>query len=179
MRKTFIRRSYLENVCFKRKSEKHLEAYERQKLFVADFTKKKENVLSIILTHLYLPSYSGTLLNYYFQVMGITEHILSSLKKTKYCKTVIRFRSSRPEVFCEKVALKSFAKFTGKHLGQSLFFNPLSANPTKWPNTLKQFVRNFPTNCLSVFDHFVKLALKGLIKLQTGGLCTNIIINVY
>ena len=40
--------------------------------------------------------------------------------------------------------------------------NPLSANPTKWPNTLKQFVGKLPTNCLSVFDHFVKLALKAL-----------------
>ena len=39
--------------------------------------------------------------------------------------------------------------------------NPLSANFTKWPNTLKQFVGNFPTNSLSVFDHFVGLALKG------------------
>ena len=29
--------------------------------------------------------------------------------------------------------------------------NPLKANPTKWS-----------TNCLSVFDHFVGLALKGL-----------------
>ena len=38
--------------------------------------------------------------------------------------------------------------------------NPLSANPTKWSNTLKQFVGKLPTNCLSVFDHFVKLALK-------------------
>ena len=45
-----------------------------------------------------------------------------------------------------------------------MFFNPLSANPTKWSNTLKQFVSNLPTNCLSVFDHFVKLALKGLKK---------------
>ena len=42
------------------------------------------------------------------------------------------------------------------------FLNPLSASPTKWSNTLKQFVRNFPTNCLSVFDHFVILVLKGL-----------------
>ena len=33
----------------------------------------------------------------------------------------------------------------------------LSASPSKWSNTLKQFVSN-----LSVFDHFVKLALKGL-----------------
>ena len=42
-------------------------------------------------------------------------------------------------------------------------FNPLSANPTKWSNTLKQFVGNWQTNCLSVFDHFVILALKRLI----------------
>ena len=41
--------------------------------------------------------------------------------------------------------------------------NFLSANPTKWSNTLKQFVAKLPTNCLSVFVHFMKLALKGLI----------------
>ena len=31
------------------------------------------------------------------------------------------FRSSRPEVFCKKAVLKNFAKFTGKHLRQSIF----------------------------------------------------------
>ena len=41
-------------------------------------------------------------------------------------------------------------------------FNPLSANITKWSNTLQQFVGKLPTNCLSAFDHFVGLALKGL-----------------
>ena len=44
--------------------------------------------------------------------------------------------------------------------------NPLSANPEKWSNTLKQIVGNLPTICLSVFDHFVNLALKGLRKVQ-------------
>ena len=44
----------------------------------------------------------------------------------------------------------------------SVSINPLSTNPTKWSNTLKQFVGN-----LRVFDHFVKLALKGLTFLQT------------
>ena len=39
---------------------------------------------------------------------------------------------------------------------------PLSAKITKWSNTLKQFVGKLPTNCLSVFDHFVGLALKVL-----------------
>ena len=42
----------------------------------------------------------------------------------------------------------------------------LSANPTKWSNTLKQFVCHLPTNCLNVFDHFLGLALKGLITLK-------------
>ena len=41
--------------------------------------------------------------------------------------------------------------------------NPLSANPTKWSNTLKKFVGKLTTNCLSVSDHFVGLAFKGLI----------------
>ena len=44
----------------------------------------------------------------------------------------------------------------------SNFLNPLSANPTKWPKILKQFVGNLPMNCLNVLDHFVGLALKGL-----------------
>ena len=39
---------------------------------------------------------------------------------------------------------------------------PLSANFTKWSNTLKQFFGKLLANCLSVFDHFVGLALKGL-----------------
>ena len=39
--------------------------------------------------------------------------------------------------------------------------NPLCANPTKWSNTLKQFVGN-----LSVFDHFVILALQWLTELS-------------
>ena len=43
-----------------------------------------------------------------------------------------------------------------------LFFNPLSANPTKWSDTLKQFVGNLPRNRLSVFGHFMVLALKRL-----------------
>ena len=34
---------------------------------------------------------------------------------------IAKFRSSRPDVFCEKSVLRNFAKFTGKHLCQSLF----------------------------------------------------------
>ena len=49
-----------------------------------------------------------------------------------------------------------------KYICQKL--NPLSANITKWSNTLKQFVSKLPTNCLSVLDHFLELAFKGLKK---------------
>ena len=35
-------------------------------------------------------------------------------------------RSSRQVVFCKKGILKNFAKFTGKHLCQSLYFNKVA-----------------------------------------------------
>ena len=61
---------------------------------------------------------------------------------------------------CEffKIFKKNFFK---KNATAPLIFNPLSASFTKWSNTLTQFVGNLPTNCLSVFDHLVGLALKG------------------
>ena len=56
-----------------------------------------------------------------------------------------------------------YAVIYGLHDFASLdSLKPLSPNPTKWSNTLKQFVGNLTTNCLSVFDHFVGLVLKGL-----------------
>ena len=39
---------------------------------------------------------------------------------------------------------------------------PLSAKFTKWSNTLKQFVNNYRRIVLSVSDHLVTLALKGI-----------------
>ena len=51
--------------------------------------------------------------------------------------------------------------------------DPLSANPSKLSNTLKQFVGKLPKNCLSVFDHFVGLALKGF-TILTRKNCRNI-----
>ena len=48
------------------------------------------------------------------------------------------------------------------YINHASHLNPLSANITKWSNTLKQFIGKFPMNFLSVFDHFVGLALKGL-----------------
>ena len=64
-------------------------------------------------------------------------------------------------MYLKYVNLSSLFKSSGKDIFGNLV-NPLSANPTKWSNTLKQFVGNLPRNCLSVFDHFFGLALKGL-----------------
>ena len=64
-------------------------------------------------------------------------------------------------MYLNTVVQNDYLKWTGRTLKRTESFfgfplNPLSANPTKWSNTL------LPTNCLSVFDHFVGLALEGL-----------------
>ena len=41
----------------------------------------------------------------------------------------IRYRSSRQEVFCKKGVIRNFAKFTGKHMFQDLFFNKVVLTP--------------------------------------------------
>ena len=43
-------------------------------------------------------------------------------QKKRVSKPVLKHRSSRSEIFCKKCFLRNFAKFTGKHLCQSLFF---------------------------------------------------------
>ena len=47
-------------------------------------------------------------------------------------------------------------------ISTGFFFNPWSANPTKWSRHSQTNCRLLPTNCLSVLDNFVGLALKGL-----------------
>ena len=56
----------------------------------------------------------------------------------------------------------SLMKFIYEISQGSKVVNPLNANPIKWLNTFKQFVDKLLTNCLSVFGHFLNLALKGL-----------------
>ena len=62
----------------------------------------------------------ATLVNWY-KSLTIAEksYILNSDK-------VHRLTSSRPKVFCKKGVLRNFAKFTGKHLCQSQFFNKVT-----------------------------------------------------
>ena len=41
---------------------------------------------------------------------------------------LISIRTNRPELFCKKDVLRNSAKFTGKHLCQSLFFNKVAGH---------------------------------------------------
>ena len=49
------------------------------------------------------------------------EHDVFGIYTTNY--VIVKTRSSRSEVFCKKGVPINFAKFTGKHLCQSLFLN--------------------------------------------------------
>ena len=43
------------------------------------------------------------------------------------CSFLCFGRNRHPKLFCNKVVLRNFANFTGKHLFQSLFFNKVGA----------------------------------------------------
>ena len=72
-------------------------------------------------------------------------------KKTSSCLLVsvlikIALRSSRPEVFCKKGVLKNFAKFTRKHLPQTLFFNKVAGLRPATLLKKRLWHRCFPVN---------------------------------
>ena len=74
------------------------------------------------------------------------------------------FRSSRPEVFCNKGVLENFAKFTGKHLCQSLFFNKLAAVRPATLLKKRLWHRGFPVNFVKFLrTYFLKEHLRWLL----------------
>ena len=64
--------------------------------------------------------------------------------------------------FCLYIHNNYFSKHLWMALNssESAEVNTLSAKPPKWSNTIKQFVGNLRTNCLSLFDPFVGLTFK-------------------
>ena len=60
--------------------------------------------------------------------------------------SILPIRSSHSDVFCKKGVLRNFAKFTGKHLCQCLFFNKAAGLSSA--NLLKKRLwhRCFPVN---------------------------------
>ena len=71
------------------------------------------------------------LLSVFDRFVGLALKGLKSIRKIKTKKLQkqsprVYCRSSHPELFCKKGVIRNFAKFTGKHLCQSLFFNKVS-----------------------------------------------------
>ena len=65
-------------------------------------------------------------------------------------------RSSRPDVFCKKGFLRNFAKFIGKHLCQSLYFNKvagLACNCIKIETLALVFSYEFCEICENTFSY--------------------------
>ena len=56
------------------------------------------------------------------------------------------FRSSLPKVFCKKGVLRNFAKFTGKHLCQGLFFDKVAGLRPAILLKMRLWHRCFPVN---------------------------------
>ena len=70
------------------------------------------------------------------------------------CQTfMIGHQRQPPEVFCKKGVLKSYAKFRGKHLCQSLFFNRVPVDTERKLNVHKTF-RRHPGRFLNVLCTF-------------------------
>ena len=60
------------------------------------------------------------------QAQALKQEYINSGKLSMKWENIRTCRSSRPEVFCKKGVLRNLAKFTGKHLCQSLFFKKVA-----------------------------------------------------
>ena len=60
--------------------------------------------------------------------------------------------SWRPELFCKKDVLRNFAKFTGKHLSQCLFFNKVAGLRAATLLKRRPWYRRFPV----IFAKFLR-----------------------
>ena len=80
-----------------------------------------------------------------------------------------KFRSSYPEVFFKKGTLRNFAKFTGKHVCQSLCFNKVAG--LRSANLFKKILshRCFPVN-------FAKFLRTSFLQNTSGRLLLNKVI---
>ena len=81
---------------------------------------------------------------------------MKELKLVEYIRELLEslhcwnLRNSRPEVFCKEAVLRSFTKFTGKHLYQSLFFDKVAG-----PGLIFSWFLSFFKIFFSFFWNFV------------------------
>ena len=132
----------LKKRCYRGKSS---QAY--YKYFRLELSSKEIEILKLALRH------GVTTRPVELEMIAILEDIWDQIKNAK----VIKNDLSKQRI---KIALRAFT-FNFIDVVE-IQFGIDGKRLTKWPNTLKRFVGNLRTNCLSVFDNFVGLALKGL-----------------
>ena len=86
----------------------------------------------LILTRISDEGYGGFILKHLNEVVCSEKFKDCSLLAGEYLDSFRKMlqnqsRSSRPEVFCRKDVLRYYAKLTGKHLWQGLFFNKVAS----------------------------------------------------
>ena len=81
------------------------------------------------------------------------------------------YRSRRPYVFCKKGVLRNFAKFTGKHLCQSLFFNEVAGDTFFYRTPVVAASRPdiYPIYALFYKQHFYKHRQAEIVKKPIRG----------
>ena len=77
------------------------------------------------------------------------------------------YRISRQEVFCKKGVLRNFAKFTRKHLCQSLFFNKVAGVRTL--ELKKPTDQNFITKKSPSWEGILHFEEKEIVKAISKG----------
>ena len=107
--------------------------------------------------------------------LEIYTNLFVSCKKFSKTWTYVssRFKSSRPKVFCKIGFLKNFARFTGKHLCHSLFFNKVARRQSLF-NLLKKRLgrRCFPVN-------FAKFLRKPSLQYTSGRLFLDSVMSMF
>ena len=68
----------------------------------------------------------------------------------------LKFRSGSPEVFCKKAVFKNFAKFSGKHLCESLFFNKVAGPRSATLLKKRLWYRCFPGVFPSLYIEYLR-----------------------
>ena len=76
----------------------------------------------------------------------LTMDLQQGIEAREYLWRSISFQKQSTEVFCKKGVLKHFAKFTGKHLCQSLFSNKVAALRLVYLLKNRLWYRYFPVN---------------------------------
>ena len=94
-------------------------------------------------------------------------YLNQAILKLNHTGLYISIHKHPPEVFCKKGALKNFAKFTGKHLCQSLFFDKVHGPKPATLLKKRLWLRCFPVN-------FAKFSRTPLLQNTSGRLLLNI-----